>query len=90
MGIYFGRKERNLKDAVKELFDELIKREMPDNLAETQFMEYGDLDVYRHMRELNEAVNDYIDEYKTRIETLEKQVEDLNDRLLAANKLEED
>lgn len=89
MGIYFGRTERNLKGAIKDMLDKWVEREMPDNLEETQYMEYADLELYGKMREFNTAVVEYINEYETRIKNLEDQVDELNKALLKKGVVEE-
>ena len=81
--------EKHLKTQFKELMDKLVTREMPDNLEETQYMEYEDLEVYGKMRELNTALVEYVDEYEARIKALEDSIEDLNKRLLEATKVAE-
>jgi len=89
MGFYFGKTEKNLKGAIKDMLDKWVEREMPDNLEETRYMEYADLELYGKLREFNTAVNEYVDEYETRIKELENQVDELNKALLKKGEIKD-
>lgn len=79
--------EKHLKEQFTELMDAIVKREMPNNLQETQFMEYADLEVYGKMREMQTALNEYVDECDSRIKALEDSIDELNEKLLVATKV---
>ena len=80
--------ERDLKTTFREMFDACIKREMPNNLSETQFMEYADLQYYVKMREMQTALENYVDIYQERLNEMEKQIDDLNKKLLEKGVIE--
>ena len=73
---------RDLKSAFEWMLDAFVKREMPNNLNETQYMEYADLQLYGKMREMQTAMNEYVDTTDDRLNRLEIQLNELNNKLL--------
>ena len=81
-------KAKYVKEYVQKALDRHVSREMPDNLAETEYLTHDDVNYYGSLREAYEAFTEYVDEHTATINNLERQLEDLQKQMLELSEKE--